>query len=115
MAPSGKLAGNNIQFVYKNPVDAQRADGIITTDRLIPDNDDEIVIVLPGTTIVAPEHQRKNILGTEKLRRKVDYDDTLSRFGRRRCQLKQGANVRSTFGLRPWDQMGHEAQTRTTN
>jgi len=104
-----ELAEYHIQLVYK-PGAAQRVDGLSQRPDLIPDNDDELIIVLPDHLFVSPDAPRKAYLATRTKAEDYDSDDTLVDSDDENAQLKARATMEdlpSGFAL---DQMVHKAQ-----
>jgi len=77
---------------------------------LIPDDDDELIIILPDHLFVSPDAPRKAYLATRTKAENYDSDDTLVDSEDENAQLKARATTEdlpSGFAL---DQMVHEAQ-----
>jgi len=104
-----ELAEYHIQLVYK-PSAAQQADGLSRRPDLIPDDNDELIIVLPDHLFVSPDAPRTTYLATRTKAKNYDSDDTLVDSEDEDTQLKARATMEdlpSGFAL---DQMVHEAQ-----
>src|SRR5712672_2476426 len=104
-----ELAEYHIQLVYK-PGAAQRVDGLSRRPDLIPDDDDELIIVLPDHLFVSPDAPKTTYLATRTKAENYDSDDTLVDLEDEDAQLKARATTEdlpSGFAL---DQMVYEAQ-----
>ena len=104
-----ELAEYHIQLVYK-PSAAQRADGLSRRPDLIPDDNDELIIVLPDHLFVSPDAPKTTYSATRTKAEDYDSDGTLVDLEDENTQLKARATMEdlpSGFAL---DQMVHDAQ-----
>src|SRR5712672_1848800 len=104
-----ELAEYHIQLVYK-PGAAQRADGLSRRPDLIPDDDDELIIVLPDHLFVSPNAPQMTYSATRTKAKDYYSDDTLVDSENEDAQLKARATMEdlpSGFAL---DQMVHDTQ-----
>src|SRR5712672_724149 len=104
-----ELAEYHIQLVYK-PGAAQRADGLSRRPDLLPDNDDELIIVLPDHLFVSPDAPRKTYLATRTKAENYDSDSTLVESEDEDDQLKARATMEDPPSGFTLDQRVHEAQ-----
>jgi len=104
-----ELAEYHIQLVYK-PGAAQRADGLSRRPDLIPDDNDELIIVLPDHLFVSPDAPKTMYLATRTKAKDYNSDDTLVDSEKEDARLKVRVimeDLPSGFAL---DQMVHDTQ-----
>src|SRR5712672_1194820 len=87
-----ELAEYHVQLVYK-PGTAQWADGLSRRPDLIPDDDDELIIVLPDHLFVSPDTPKMTYSATRTKAEDYNSDDTLGDSEDENAQLKAQATM----------------------
>src|SRR5712672_3162120 len=104
-----ELVEYHIQLVYK-PGAAQRADGLSRRPDLIPEDDDELIIVLPDHLFVSPDTPKTTYSATRTKAENYNSNDTLVDSENEDAQLKARATTEDLPSGFTLDQMVHEAQ-----